>query len=166
VAFDRAAAWLMVLAIIGDLRRAAGRRCRPGGLARHHRHHCIMFASQRGGDGLPDGERADRARLDVARAARSPPPATCPAHGCWRIGIRWAVAAGLSIVWGRAAVVSVFLWHTPWAWAPDHGPQPGRHLCRHRPRRDRARDVPVRRSRLSRRQRIWACTTAVLTSRL
>ena len=112
-------AWLMIP--VGDRRRRAVRR-RLGGRAglaagvarqphRHHHHH-VQFR-RRGADGLPDGERADRAGLDDAAEPRlrSRRPILRRSMGGNALNLSLLLALACCVV------VWVFLWHTPWGYA-------------------------------------------------
>ena len=91
-------AWLMIplaIAAAAPVRRGMGRRAGlAAGLARqpHRHHHHHVQLRRLGADGLPDGERADRAGLDDAAepqlcAVRASCPSMHDVLGA--VGIRW-----------------------------------------------------------------------------
>ena len=116
-------AWLMIPVGHrrgGAVRRGVGRRAGlAAGVARqpHRHHHHHVQLRRLGADGLPDGERADRARLDDA--AEPQLRAVGKLLSMPRDGVGNASALNLSLVLALVCCVGVwvFLWHTPWGYA-------------------------------------------------
>ena len=139
------------------VRRGLGRRAGlAAGLARqphrHHHHHVQLRGL--GADGLPDGERADRARLDdaaepqlraVRQAALDARYAGGHRHPRDALGAQSLDRAGRALLRGRLGVPVA---HAVGLCAAHHGPQSrGGDLCRHQPQaHDHAGHVPLGRA--------------------
>ena len=142
---------LAILAAAAVRRGVGGGAGLAAGLARQpHRHHHHHVQLPRGrADGLPDGERADRARLDDAaepqlrglgQAAVDARHAGRHRHPGGALGAQPVDRAGRAVLRRRLGVPVA---HAVGLCAAHHGPQSrGRGLCRHQPAaHDHARHV-------------------------